>query len=381
MAVSVSAKTQTFTNGTANDAAPVDSEFTAAFNNDSTLATALNVIIGTDSVKSGVDGKFIIVRNTFTGSPAAGEHCGIEVERGTTANVAIRFNETNRVWESTTDGTTYSQWITSGGGTFTANPVLAYNPRAALEPVPLQVIDKTFTIANFNYSTPSTLTCAYFSVADSAGTQVLRKTTSTTLDITTSGANGLDTGSKTASIFYYLYAISNANGSSPNLILSATNEKVSGSITLPSGYTLKRQLPFVCRTDSSADLLPWDMGPDGLIMYRNAIEGAPYTVLSAGTATAMTTVVCSSIIPALSQRGYFWIKARRASDTQPIRVRPAGATGAGVPVAMETVAGVTGYGNMTMATNSSQEIAYAGDAAGQEFTISVGGYWITELTE
>lgn len=42
--VSVSGKTQTFVNGTPNDANPVDSEFVALFNNDATLASAVTSI-------------------------------------------------------------------------------------------------------------------------------------------------------------------------------------------------------------------------------------------------------------------------------------------------------------------------------------------------
>ena len=107
MTVSVTAKSRTLSNGTANDATPVENNFVELYNNDSALATGVNDIVGTDSVTSKVDGKFIRVRNSFTGSPADGEHCGLEVERGVSTNVFCRFNETLNWWEVTHDGTNY----------------------------------------------------------------------------------------------------------------------------------------------------------------------------------------------------------------------------------------------------------------------------------
>lgn len=51
------------------------------------------------------------------GSPSTS---GIIVDRGSLANVALRWNETTDVWQLTTDGTTFSTILTSGGGGLTA---------------------------------------------------------------------------------------------------------------------------------------------------------------------------------------------------------------------------------------------------------------------
>ena len=45
---------------------------------------------------------------------------GIIVDRGSLANVALRWNETTDVWQLTTDGSTYATILTSGGGGLTA---------------------------------------------------------------------------------------------------------------------------------------------------------------------------------------------------------------------------------------------------------------------
>ncbi len=57
-----------------------------------------------------VSDNIIVLNHDVTGSPT--ENAGVEVERGTSTNVLIRWNETDDVWEFTNDGTTY-QRITS----------------------------------------------------------------------------------------------------------------------------------------------------------------------------------------------------------------------------------------------------------------------------
>jgi hypothetical protein len=52
-----------------------------------------------------VSDNIIVLNNDVTGSPT--ENAGIEVERGTSTNVLIRWNETSDKWEITNDGSTY----------------------------------------------------------------------------------------------------------------------------------------------------------------------------------------------------------------------------------------------------------------------------------
>ena len=105
--VSVSAKTLSFTNGTANDASPVDSSFTTLFNNDSVLATGVNAVLGTDSVNGTIDGKKLVLRDSFAGAPASGEHCGVIANRGTATDTEVRWDETNDFWSVSDDGTNF----------------------------------------------------------------------------------------------------------------------------------------------------------------------------------------------------------------------------------------------------------------------------------
>ena len=57
-----------------------------------------------------VDDNIIVLNNNVTGAPS--ENAGIEVERGSSTNVALRWNETSDKWEITADGSTYADIAT-----------------------------------------------------------------------------------------------------------------------------------------------------------------------------------------------------------------------------------------------------------------------------
>ena len=61
-----------------------------------------------------VDDNIVILNNNVTGSPT--ENAGIEIERGTSTNVSLRWNETTDKWEFTNDGSAYSN-LGAGGAT------------------------------------------------------------------------------------------------------------------------------------------------------------------------------------------------------------------------------------------------------------------------
>jgi len=81
--------------------------------------------ISTETVT--VDDNIIVLNNNVTGSPT--ENAGIEIERGTSTNVALRWNETSDNWEFTNDGSNYQNLgsATTLGtvttGTWNATPI------------------------------------------------------------------------------------------------------------------------------------------------------------------------------------------------------------------------------------------------------------------
>jgi hypothetical protein len=54
----------------------------------------------------------VTLNSNVTGSPT--ENAGIEIERGTSPNVELRWNETNDTWEATRDGSTYAALVLAG---------------------------------------------------------------------------------------------------------------------------------------------------------------------------------------------------------------------------------------------------------------------------
>ena len=58
-----------------------------------------------------VDDNIIVLNNNVTAAPT--ENAGIEIERGSSTNVFLRWNETSDVWELTNDGTAYGTIATT----------------------------------------------------------------------------------------------------------------------------------------------------------------------------------------------------------------------------------------------------------------------------
>lgn len=75
----------------------------------------------------------------------------------------------------------------------------------------------------------------------------------TTLDCGATGANGLDTGSLATSTSYHLHVIGKTDGTTA--LLACTTANLS-SITMPSGYTLKRRIASFT-TDASAHIIAY----------------------------------------------------------------------------------------------------------------------------
>jgi hypothetical protein len=69
-----------------------------------------------------INDNILILNNDVTGTPS--ENAGIEVERGTSTNVAIRWNESTDKWQLTNDGASYSDIST---GASSHNAVRRYN--------------------------------------------------------------------------------------------------------------------------------------------------------------------------------------------------------------------------------------------------------------
>ena len=88
-----------------------------------------------------IDDNIVVLNNNVTGTPT--ENAGIEIERGTSANVLVRWNETNDKWEATNDGTTYGNLVTTADvGTVSSSMIADVSTNAQAASYTLVLSDK-----------------------------------------------------------------------------------------------------------------------------------------------------------------------------------------------------------------------------------------------
>ena len=94
--------------------ARADARITNALGGNVTITGNLTVNGTTTTVNSNtvnIGDNIIVLNSDETGTPS--QNGGIEIERGTSTNVSLRFNETTDKWQFTNDGTTYNDLGTS----------------------------------------------------------------------------------------------------------------------------------------------------------------------------------------------------------------------------------------------------------------------------
>lgn len=107
----------------------LDDDMVATFGAGVIITGDLTVNGTTTTVNSNtvaIGDNIFVLNNDETGTPS--QNAGIEIERGTSSNVALRWNETSDKWETTVDGTNYyvllnannftTEITTLDGGTF-----------------------------------------------------------------------------------------------------------------------------------------------------------------------------------------------------------------------------------------------------------------------
>ena len=95
-------------------------------------------------------------------------------------------------------------------------------------------VSATTVISGTSHYDRIKITADYLTLTDNNNFSILTPSVDVTAIITNSGANGLDTGSVSASNWYYYWAIS--NGTTTAGLWSLSNS----TPTMPSGYTFKK---------------------------------------------------------------------------------------------------------------------------------------------
>lgn len=198
------------------------------------------------------------------------------------------------------------------------------------------------------------------------------------------GTPGLDTGSEASNTWYYYYLIRRPDTGVCSVLASTVNENVTGSITLPTNYTQKRQLPFSVRNDSASDILDF-MVIDGWphrprIIYNTSFALAGSTADTTFVATgqnAWTTVSLSSFVPALSRLAIIHHSSDGSGGSfNQALIRPTGSV-AGEQKSIGGPDRASCQGDFI--TNASQQIDHQKGYAATAYHLSVAGYVITEI--
>lgn len=113
-------------------------------------------------------------------------------------------------------------------------------------------------------------------------------TLSETVDITASGVNGLDTGSEASSTWYHIWAIAKADGTKDCLLSASATAP-----TFPSGYTYKAYLGAVYN-DSGSNF-------DPIVQVNNTVVSQFVWLVEAGTATSLTSIDASVVVPSTAK--------------------------------------------------------------------------------
>ena len=191
-----------------------------------------------------------------------------------------------------------------------------------------------------------------------------------TVDLSTSGAGGLDTGSEAANTLYTDYIISGSSGVAG---IASTNQTTP---TLPAGYQYFRRVGAV-RNYSNSDIL--DFSQEGNSNNRRMVYNADVNglrVLTNGSATTPTAVSLSAFMPVTSTAPIlaFNYEADDKDNFATLRPTGSGHTDFGFKIHMQGDKNREGYGVIEPITNASQSLDYEVSDGADDLDLSVIGY-------
>lgn len=172
--------------------------------------------------------------------------------------------------------------------------------------------------------------------------------------ITTSGANGLDTGAEAANTWYAIFVIANADGTTVGALLST-----SLTPTLPGGYTQYRRVGWV-RNNASSNFLHFYQ-ESGRVTFNDPVLNL--TSLSVGA----FTVSFATMIPPTSRFGHFSLNAQSANGVDTSASIALRVSSAYSFINMVSIRGSAGN-NLTTTAETIHQVT-----SGQQMDVSYGG--------
>lgn len=248
---------------------------------------------------------------------------------------------------------------------------LAFTDDAGVDHDLLALQDTTFSGLRLSYVNTTDVTIGAGFCRDSVDSYNIVVSGTLTVDITLSGAGGLDTGSPAASTWYAVHVIADSTGTnSPAGLysLSAT------APTLPAGYDVFRRVGWVRRGGGGNNLnfLQVGAGRNRLIMYRET--SITTAVLTAGSAITFTDVNASAFVPSTSRFTYVLYMFDPQNANNIAYMRENGDTSDPSLVQIESASNGPTMATTTVPLDSAQLFEYRVDDASDELTLAIRGY-------
>lgn len=143
--------------------------------------------------------------------------------------------------------------------------------------------------ANRNGTNTVFITATDLVVTNTDDEPVILNSVSETINAGTTGVNGLDTGSRSSSTWYYMHII--WNGTTTNSLMSLSDD----SPTLPSGYTHFARVGML-RTDGASDLKNFEQ-KNNRCWWRESMN-----LHTSGTANAWSARTATSVFPPIAKQ-------------------------------------------------------------------------------
>lgn len=137
--------------------------------------------------------------------------------------------------------------------------------------------------------TQVTVTADNLIVYDASNGSARATSVNVTAAITSSGANGLDTGAEASDTWYYIWIIRKSSDGTVASLLSVSS--TIGTITFPSGYD-QAALVSAVRNDGSSNFINFNQ-------YGNDYWYAAWTAIASGNVGASQSITISSLVPSV----------------------------------------------------------------------------------
>ena len=205
---------------------------------------------------------------------------------------------------------------------------------------------------------------------DSTNTVNIINTGLLVIDLSTSGAGGLDTGSEAADTLYTDYIISGSSGIAG---IASTDQTTP---TLPAGYQYFRRVGAV-RNNSGSNIMNFEQGGNSnnrRMVYNNNED--TLRVLTSVSATTPTAVSLSEYMPVTSTAPILAFKfhADNKDNFVMLRATGTGSANIGFKIHMQGDKNRDGYGVIEPITDTSQSLDYEVTDSDDDLDLSVIGY-------